>query len=50
MKLSALKKEYEKFKDSLVDNLYITFGSIPDGSVSPTRQSKVTSNDRSASR
>ena len=42
MKLSALKKEYEKFKETLVDNLYLTFGSIPDGSLTPaTRQSKV---------
>lgn len=42
MKLSALKKEYEKFKDSLVENLYTTFNSIPDGSISsPIRQSKV---------
>ena len=42
MKLSAIKKEYEKFKDTLVDNLYLTFGSIPDGSLTPTtRQSKV---------
>ena len=42
MKLSALKKEYEKFKETLVDNLYLTFGSIPDGSFTPaTRQSKV---------
>ena len=42
MKLNALKKEYEKFKETLVENLCLTFGSIPDGSSSPaTRQSKV---------
>ena len=47
MKLSALKKEYEKFKESLVDNLYITFTSIPDGSLTPaTRQSKILPTDK----
>ena len=42
MRLTALKKEYNKFKDSLVENLHITFGSIPDGSLnSSMRQSKI---------
>ena len=50
MRLSALKKEYEKFKETLVDNLYLTFGSIPDGSLTPaTRQSKV-QGDRSTTK
>lgn len=43
MRLSALKKETDKFKDTLVDNLHVVFGSIPDGSAvnsSPLRASK----------
>jgi hypothetical protein len=43
MRLSALKKETEKFKDSLVDNLQTIFTAIPDGSTgsnSPIRNSK----------
>jgi hypothetical protein len=45
MRLSALKKETDKFKDTLVDNLYSIFSSIPDGSAggnSPLRPSKST--------
>lgn len=45
MRLSALKKETDKFKDTLVDNLYTIFSSIPDGSAggnSPLRPSKST--------
>jgi hypothetical protein len=44
MRLSALKKETDKFKDTLVDNLYSVFSSIPDGSGgnSPLRPSKST--------
>ena len=44
MRLSALKKETDKFKDTLVDNLQTIFISIPDGTNltnSPIRQSKV---------
>ncbi len=44
MRLSALKKETDKFKDTLVDNLQTIFTSIPDGTSltnSPVRQSKV---------
>lgn len=44
MKLSALRKEYEKFKDTLVDNLYSVFGAIPEGastSSSILKQSKA---------
>ena len=48
MRLSALRKEYEKVKETLLDNIYITFGSIPDGSLTATsRQSKI-SPDRSS--
>ena len=42
MRLSALKKETEKFKDNLVDNLHSVFSAIPDGSYnnsSPLRTS-----------
>lgn len=47
MKLAALKKEYEKFKETLVDNLNTTFGTIPDGSLQPgLRQSKIISTDK----
>lgn len=45
MRLSALKKETDKFKDTLVENLYSVFSSIPDGSAggnSPLRPSKST--------
>jgi hypothetical protein len=46
MRLSALKKEYEKFKDTLVDNIQSVFSSIPDGAYSsPVRQSKILIND-----
>lgn len=46
MRLSALKKEYEKFKDTLVDNIQSVFASIPDGAYSsPVRQSKILIND-----
>ena len=42
MRQSALKKEYQKFKQTLVDNLNITFTSIPDGTLTPAiKQSKV---------
>lgn len=44
MRLSALKKETDKFKDTLVDNLNSVFSAIPDGSAgyvnSPLRASK----------
>lgn len=48
MRLSALKKETDKFKDTLVDNLQSVFASIPDGFntgtiTSPLRQSKLIS-------
>lgn len=45
MRLSALKKETDKFKDTLVDNLYSIFSSISDSSAggnSPLRPSKST--------
>lgn len=46
MRLSALKKETDKFKDTLVDNFQSIFSAIPDGtnlsSSSPTRSSKAT--------
>jgi hypothetical protein len=44
MKLSALRKEYEKFRDTIVDNLYSVFGAIPEGastSSSIMKQSKA---------
>lgn len=42
MRQSALKKEYQKFKQTLVDNLNTTFTSIPDGTLTPAiKQSKV---------
>ena len=42
MRQSSLKKEYEKFRQTIVDNLYVTFNSIPDGSTSTNqKQSKV---------
>ena len=42
MRLSALKKEYEKFKDTLVENLSTTFSSIPEGSSNTSmKNSKV---------
>ncbi len=42
MRQSALKKQFEKFKQTLVDNLNSTFSSIPDGTLTPaTKQSKV---------
>jgi hypothetical protein len=44
MKLSALRKEYEKFKETLADNLQSVFGSIPEGpntSSSILKQSKA---------
>lgn len=42
MRQSALKKEFEKFKQTVVDNLCLTFNSIPDGSFGANqKQSKV---------
>ncbi len=47
MKLAALKKEYEKFKQTLTDNINTTFASIPDGSLAPaTRQSKIINTEK----
>jgi hypothetical protein len=45
MRLSALKKETDKFKDTLVDNLQSAFTAISEGYISgnttsPLRQSK----------
>lgn len=45
MRLSALKKETDKFKETLVDNFQSIFSAIPDGTNhtnSPTRSSKAT--------
>lgn len=50
MKLSALRKEFDKFKDTLADNIQTVFGSIPEGpnaSTSFLRQSKVVLDDKS---
>lgn len=42
MRQSALKKEYEKFRQTLVDNLYVTFNSIPDGAVGAIQKQSKT--------
>lgn len=48
MRQSSLKKEFEKFKETIIDNLYVTFTSIPDGSFSSNqKQSRVSSVEKS---
>lgn len=46
MRQSALKKEYEKFRQTIVDNLYVTFNSIPDGSTITNQKQPKTATDK----
>ena len=48
MKLAAVKKEYEKFRDNISENIQTVFASIPEGlDISSQSKSRIQLKNRS---